>query len=101
LVWRPGRVAYLDSEEPVTRVHPFKPDLAACNFEGNNPGLAFCFHAVRATVLPSDSGFEREIQHSAIGYGICRARIQAAGHAGRNHIAGGNQDPTRTWPDHV
>jgi ATP-binding cassette subfamily B multidrug efflux pump len=37
-------------------------------------------HAVRAALLPSDSGHEREVQHFAVGHGIERAHLQAAGH---------------------
>ncbi len=37
-------------------------------------------HAVCAAILPSHSGFEREVQHPAIGDGGGRASVQAAGY---------------------
>ena len=38
-------------------------------------------HSVCATILPSHPGPERKIQHPAIGHGIQRTRVQAAGYA--------------------
>ncbi len=38
-------------------------------------------HAVRAAILPPDSGPERKIQYPAIGHGGLRAHLQAAGRA--------------------
>ena len=37
--------------------------------------------AIRPALLPADSGPEREVQHPAIGHGVVRAHLQAAGHA--------------------
>ena len=49
-----------------------------------DPGRAGRVHAIRAALLPADSGPEREVQHPAIGDGVERAHLQAAGHAGRD-----------------
>ena len=39
--------------------------------------------AIRAALLPADSGPEREVQHPAIGHGLVGAHLQTAGHRGR------------------
>ncbi len=44
-----------------------------------NPGRVDCVHYVRAAIFPADSGFEREVQHFAIGDGGERADFQIAG----------------------
>ena len=50
-------------------------------------GRAGGFHAVRATLLPAHPGPEREVQHSAGGDGVQRARLQTAGYAARDRVA--------------
>ena len=55
--------------------------------ELRHPGRAGGVHAVRATLLPSDSGPEREVQHSAGSDGVERTRLQAAGHAARDSVS--------------
>ena len=56
--------------------------------EDHHPGRPDCIHPILAAVLPSHSGLERKVQHSAIGYGRGGAGVQAAGHSGRDHFPG-------------
>ena len=50
-------------------------------------GRAGGVHAICAALLPSHPGPEREVQHTAVGDGVERARLQTAGHAGRDRHA--------------
>ena len=69
------------------------------------PRRAGGVHAVRAALLPSDPGPEREVQHPAIGHGVERAHLQAARHQGRNRFAADSarfrDGPGRIEFDHV
>ena len=55
--------------------------------ERRDPGRAGGVHAICAALLPAHPGPEREVQHPAIGDGVERAHLQAAGHAGRDRFA--------------
>ena len=52
--------------------------------EPGRPGGVF---PIRPAVLPPHSGFEREVQHPAIGHGGVRTGFQTAGHSGGNSVA--------------
>ena len=54
-------------------------------------GRAGGVHAIRAALLPSHPGPEREVQHPAIGDGLERAHLQAARYAGRDRYSSSAQ----------
>ena len=64
-------------------------------------GRAGGLHDVRAALLPSDPGSEREVQHSAIGDGRRRAGLQAAGHRAEDSVAGGGAGAAGSRTDRV
>ncbi len=66
-----------------------------------DPGRAGRVHAICAALLPADSGPQREVQHPAVGDGVERAHLQAAGHLGRDRLAASAQGAAGTGADRV
>ena len=64
-------------------------------------GRAGRLHPVRAALLPSDHGLQREVQHPAIGDGRQRTHLQAAGYARGSDFARGHQKARRARPHRV
>ncbi len=60
---------------------------------GSDAGRAGRLHPVCSALLPPHHGFQREIQHPAIGHGRQRAHLQAARHAGAGGFARSDQAP--------
>ena len=57
------------------------------------------FHSVCPALLPADSGLQRKVQHSAVGDGGQRARVQVARYSRGNYFARGNQNAGRARAD--
>jgi len=64
-------------------------------------GCADCLYPIRAAFLSPDHGFQREVQHPAVGDGGQRAHLQAAGHRSRHRLASGDEEACRAGEDRV
>ncbi len=62
-------------------------------------GRARGLHSICAAIFPSHSGFQRKIQHSAIGNGLKRARVQVARQSYGDHVAVDYKEAGGPGPD--
>ena len=80
------------------------PFFIPCGSYGRQHWDSCCLHSVCATFLPAHSGFQRKIQHPAVGHGGQRTGFQVAGYSRGDYFARGYENPSGTGRiefDHV
>ena len=94
VIWFGGNdiIRGLTVSSVAVNVSPPAPSFLPRSSYGGEHRGSHRVHPVRAALLPAHSGFQREVQHSAVGHGGQRTRFQAAGYAGGDHFARGDEN---------